>query len=344
MKLVTYRTISSTEPMFGAIITETSVVSFSTIMKKRNTYVNSLENMDKYLRHLPESQSIANEMLLYVVKHLDQFSENEIYPIAAIKLLPPISNVPALLDFGLSPRHLKNAAINIIQRECKWPLNALLKPFISRKLRREYKQPNFRYYKCNHNAIIGDGDTIHWPSYTSYLDIEPELGIVVGKENCIAGYVIFNDSSARDVQLPEFLGLAGPARCKDFNESKGIGPYLVTPDEIENPLELNVEVRIGERLHWKGSTSEYTAHPGKVLEEVCSIFTPRPGTIIGMGTIPDCCAIETEEWLLPSDRIEITIDKLGTLTQLVPAHFEIKGQSRWRERLDLPHTSITRAR
>ena len=94
------------------------------------------------------------------------------------------------------------------------------------------------YYKCNHNAVIGDNDTIHWPAYSSYLDIEPELAIVTGNEVMpIAGYTIFNDSSARDVQFWEMVG-TGPARSKDFGHSKGLGPFIVTPDEIGDPLAL----------------------------------------------------------------------------------------------------------
>lgn len=138
------------------------------------------------------------------------------------------------------------------------------------------------------------------------------------------------------MQWPDFLALTGPTRCKDFDRSKGIGPFLATPDEIGNPLALDVDVRIGERLHWKGSTSEYSVHPAKVMEEILKVFTPLPGTIIGMGTIPDCCAIETEQWLLPSDRIQITFDKLGSLTQLVPDHVKITEPSRWEKRSDLP--------
>ncbi|WP_260612168.1 fumarylacetoacetate hydrolase family protein [Paenibacillus popilliae] len=95
------------------------------------------------------------------------------------------------------------------------------------------------------------------------------------------------------------ITLNGWRRCKDFDRSKGIGPFLVTPDEIDNPLALDVDVRIGERLHWKGSTSEYSAHPAKVMEEVLKIFTPLPGTIIGMGTIPDCCAMRPNNGCCP---------------------------------------------
>ncbi|WP_229521040.1 hypothetical protein [Paenibacillus sp. GM2] len=96
-----------------------------------------------------------------------------------------------------------------------------------------------------------------------------------------------------------------------------------------------MDVRIGERLHWKGSTFEYSAHPAKVMEEVLKVSTRLPGTMIGTGTIPDCCAIEIEQWLLPSDRIQITFDKLGTLTQLVSDHVKITEPSRRELRSDL---------
>ncbi|WP_010271926.1 fumarylacetoacetate hydrolase family protein [Paenibacillus senegalensis] len=342
MKLVTFQPDGSRAALFGAILESGFAISFSAIMQKRNRHTDRLDSMDAYLHHLPESEGEAREMLRYAAENEDQFTAHERFPLPEVRLLPPIPNIPALLDFGLSPRHLQNAAYRIIQREVKPPLRGLLQGIVRRKLQREYKQPNFRYYKCNHNAIIGDGDTINWPSFTSYLDIEPELGIVLGKDSRIAGYVIFNDCSARDVQLPDFLSLTGPARCKDFDHSKGIGPYLVTPDEAGDPLDLKVEVKIGERLRWKGSTSEYTAPPEKIVKELCSIFQPLPGTVLGMGTIPDCCAIETEEWLLPSDKIEITFDKLGTLTQFVPDHIEIREQSRWRTREDLPVLSSGR--
>ncbi|MEK5254829.1 fumarylacetoacetate hydrolase family protein [Paenibacillus sp. FSL F4-0125] len=115
-----------------------------------------------------------------------------------------------------------------------------------------------------------------------------------------------------------------------------IGPFLVTPDEIDNPLVLDVDVYIGERLHWKGSTSEYAAHPAKLMEEVLKVLTALPGTIIGMGTVPNCCAIETEQWLFPSDRIQITFYKLDTLTQLVHDHVKITEPSRCEKRSDLP--------
>lgn len=342
MKLATFQTSFSAEPIFGVVIKESYVVPFASIMKKRNHYTGKLESMDTYLHHLPESEREAKEMARYAEEFEDQFTSQERFKIDEIRLLSPIPNIPALLDFGLTPRHLQNAAFHMIQREVKWPLRLFLQRIIERKIQKEYKHPNFRYYKCNHNAIIGDKDTIHWPPFTMYLDIEPELGIVLGKDNRIAGYVIFNDCSARDVQLPDFLALTGPSRCKDFDQSKGIGPFLVTPDGVGNPLDLKVEVTIGDRLRWTGSTSEYTAAPEEVIQNLCSIFSPLPGTVVGMGTIPDCCAIETDQWLMPSDEVQITFDQLGTLTQFIPDQIEILEASRWKTREDLLFHSTMR--
>lgn len=67
---------------------------------------------------------------------------------------------------------------------------------------------------------------MNWPEYSSYLDIEPELAIVCGNDKVpIAGYTILNDVSARDVQMAEMAGGMGPARCKDFDRSKGRGHF-----------------------------------------------------------------------------------------------------------------------
>lgn len=335
MKLTIFKTPDADHPLFGIVLKDQFVLSFTTIIQKANLSVSLLESMEQYLAHLPESQDIAQRLQQYAHDHFDQFEQGEIFPIQQVRLLPPIPKVPALLDFGLSPRHLLNAGVNLIDRECKWPLRLPLKKLLQSRLSKEFQTPNFRYYKCNHHAMIGDGDTIQWPSFTSFLDIEPELGIVIGQGGRIAGYLIFNDGSARDVQWPDFLGLTGPAKCKDFDASKGIGPFLVTPDEVQDPLCLDVEVRIGDRLLWRGSTSEYTAHPEEVVKEVRSIFTPVPGTILGMGTIPDCCSLETEEWLLPGDKIEMTFTHLGTLTQYVSSQIEIRERSRWGEQPDL---------
>lgn len=250
-----------------------------------------------------------------------------------VRLLAPLSP-RAMLDFGLTPRHLRQSAATLLRHELGW-LGRLVAPLVGLRLARAARSAALPYYKCNHLAVIGDDDELGWPSYAWYLDVEPELAFVTGPAGEIAGYLIFDDASARDVQLPEMIG-TGPARSKDFARSKGLGPLLVTPDEIPDPRALAVTVRVGDRLRWRGHTSEYARPPEDVvafLREIC----PLPaGVVVGLGTVPDCTGLDHDAWIRPGERIEIEIAGLGVLRQRVPARPVIHARPRWRARTDFP--------
>src|SRR5204862_3505367 len=97
------------------------------------------------------------------------------------------------------------------------------------------------FYFTNHNAIQGPGEVYCMPDHFKQLDFELEWAVVIGKkgmnvkaaeaDDYIAGYLIMNDLSARTLQMEEMKLNLGPAKGKDF--STVIGPWLVTPDEIE---------------------------------------------------------------------------------------------------------------
>ena len=113
------------------------------------------------------------------------------------------------------------------------------------------------YYKGMPDTVIGPEDTIPWPSFTGRLDHELELAVVIGRPgrdipasralDHVFGWTIWNDVSARDVQVRELpLGL-GPAKAKDWDGSNVLGPCIVTADELDGSA-LNLEVRVnGER-------------------------------------------------------------------------------------------------
>jgi fumarylacetoacetate (FAA) hydrolase len=98
------------------------------------------------------------------------------------------------------------------------------------------------FYFTNHNAIMGPGEIPCMPDHFQKLDFELEVAVVLGKrgrnvkaadaDQYIAGYMIMNDMSARTLQMEEMLLNLGPAKGKDF--STVIGPWLVTPDELES--------------------------------------------------------------------------------------------------------------
>ena len=275
MKLLNFQFASVDLPHWGVVI-KGYAVSFETLMQKSGQTHEELTDVYSYLENLPGSEDAARELLKYGEAYISSLNDKEKMPLENVKILPPVPNPRALIDFGLSPRHLGNSSATLI-KHAFGVFGSLIAPIVRNTVEKA-TGGKMLYYKGNHNAIIGDNDTIHWPSYSSYLDIEPELAIVTGNEaKPIAGYTIFNDSSARDIQLKEMLGLGGPARSKDFDRSNGLGPFIVTPDEVGDPLALNVKVKIGNRMEWKGSTSEYCARPEKVIEYLKAVFTPIAG-------------------------------------------------------------------
>lgn len=332
MKLLNFQSASGGKLLFGVVI-KGHAVSFEVLAQKSGHETEKLADVYAYLQNLPASENEARELLRYGEAYLSSFHESEKYSLEKVRILPPLVQPSALLDFGLTPRHLGNSAATLVRHEFG-VLGSLIAPVVQKRISASAAR-KMLYYKCNHNAVIGDNDTIHWPAYSSYLDIEPELAIITGNEATpIAGYTIFNDSSARDVQFPEMFGM-GPARSKDFSHSKGLGPFIVTPDEVGDPLDLKVKVKIGERFEWKGHTNEYSARPEKVIDYLKKIFHPLPGTVIGLGTIPDCTGLDNDLWLQPGEKIEITFDKLGILRQNTSNVLGKIEPSRWRNRQEL---------
>jgi 2-keto-4-pentenoate hydratase/2-oxohepta-3-ene-1,7-dioic acid hydratase in catechol pathway len=333
MKLLNFQSPSDHAPCFGIVINGYAV-SFKILLQKSGQKHDELADVYSYLENLPSSEDAAREMLKYGEAYISSFSDSEKIPLEKAKILPPIAVPRALIDFGLSPRHLGNSSATLI-KHAFGVFGTLIAPVV-KNIVQSATRGKMLYYKGNHNAIIGDNDTIHWPAYSSYLDIEPELAIITGNEKKpIAGYTIFNDSSARDIQLKEMMDLGGPARSKDFDRSNGLGPFIVTPDEVGDPLVLNVKVKIGNRMEWKGSTSEYCASPEEVIEDLKSVFTLLPGTVIGMGTIPDCTGLDNDLWINPGEKIEIFFDKLGILRQNIPEVLGKMEKSNWGNREEL---------
>jgi len=344
LKLLNFRVPHETNPQFGVVIND-SVVSFSTLQRRFDFSYPELSDIYAYLHSFPGSQDVARELVEKASNNGWDLDPEKLAPLDKVKILPPVPKPPALIDFALAPEHLLNSGLTLVNHEKAWPVSVVMSAIVRRDYAKNRNSTDFKCYKGNHNAIIGDGDAAYWPSFTSYLDVEAELGVVVGGTQCgltratseagIAGYLIFNDFSARDVQWPELMGRLGLARCKDFDRSNGIGPFLATPDEVGNPLSLDVSVTVGERYRWTGHTSGYVVHPAIVVEYLKSFQTVMPGTIVGMGTVPGCCGLDRNEWVLPGDLVEIDFEKLGTLRQLIPSEIGPLEPSRWAARPEL---------
>lgn len=322
MKLLNFVGPGETRERFGVVI-DGYAVDFADLTKDAQ----SLASVASYCKSLPHSRDDAQTLV-------DAVSTAGIDAprLEQVKILPSVPRPPALFDFGLSPRHLLNSAETMFKHEFGPLKRRVAAAVVKRKLSKMADSDVLPYYKGNHNAIIGDGDTIGWPTYSSYIDIEPELAVVYGNaKDPIAGYTVFNDISARDIQWPEMIG-TGPTRSKDFDCGNALGPFLVTPEELPDPLNLDVKVRIGDRLEWAGSTSEYTHDAAAVIAYLSDFLTLLPGTVIGMGTIPDCTGLDNDEWVMPGETVTMEFTGLGNLSQHIPKPPENLQASRWEKR------------
>lgn len=252
--------------------------------------------------------------------------ESEILAFPQDELLHLRTDNGAYLAFGLNDIRLKTPV----------PDPKMLRDFISFethignacKLRGEsipegwYKAPV--YYKGNPYSIIGPDETMEWPHYSRLMDYELELACIIGKQgrdipeeeakDYIAGYAIMNDLSARDAQKHEMLCRLGPAKGKDF--ATVVGPWLVTPDEVD-PRNLRMTAKVNGELWSEGNsgTSYWTFE--QMIAHASKVETLYPGDILGSGTVGFGCGLELNRWLQSGDTVELEIEGLGVLRTTV---------------------------
>lgn len=188
-----------------------------------------------------------------------------------------------------------------------------------------YDQPI--YYKGNRMSFVGHRQDVIWPGYAQHLDVELELAIIIGKKgkdipasdatDYIFGYSILNDVSARDAQMIEMPGQLGPAKGKDFDTGNVLGPWIVTRDEVPHPAALDMELFVnGER--WGGGNSSQMHHDfARIIEHISASETLYPGEVVGSGTVGTGCGLEIGKRLQPGDRFDLTIEKIGTLSNRI---------------------------
>jgi len=184
-----------------------------------------------------------------------------------------------------------------------------------------YQQPT--YYKCNRFSVIGHGEDIVWPEYSLMMDYELEFGVVIGKtgkniskeeaRKHIFGYTIFNDVSARDAQMREMTASLGPGKGKDFDTGNVIGPWIVTADEVPDPYDLTMIVRVNGEERGRGNSSEMHFRFEDFIEHVSREETLRAGEYLGSGTVGNGAGLEFGRFLKEGDVIELEISKLGVL-------------------------------
>ncbi len=178
------------------------------------------------------------------------------------------------------------------------------------------------------SAIIGPNDNIIIPKNSKKSDWEVELGVVIGKEakyiteeeahDHIAGYCVVNDLSERAFQLEHSGQWVKGKSCDTFGP---IGPYLVTPDEIEDPQNLSMWLDVNGKRMQDGSTKTMVYEVNFLISYLSRFMSLQPGDIISTGTPPGVgMGMKPQVFLKPGDEMKLGIQGLGEQTQkTVPA-------------------------
>jgi len=178
------------------------------------------------------------------------------------------------------------------------------------------------YYKGMPDTVIGPEDEIPWPPWTERLDHELELAAVIGREvrdvapadalDCIFGYTIWNDMSARDVQARELPVGMGPGKAKDWDGSNVLGPCIVTADELD-PRDVAMRVSVNGDV-WGEDSSAHMHHTfADMIAYASRSQTLYPGDVLGSGTAAGGSGLELGRWLAPGDVVEMEIEGIGVL-------------------------------
>lgn len=180
------------------------------------------------------------------------------------------------------------------------------------------------YYKGD-PTFYGHLEVIPWPKYSKHLDIELEIAAIIFKKgkdisedkakDYIIGYSIFNDISARDVQMVEMKLLLGPAKGKDF--ANALGPWIVTKDEIGEIKGLRVYAKVNDEIWCDTKIEDMYWSFEKMIEYVSQDEYIRPGDVFGSGTITGCTGIDIGKRLEPNSRIELYVEKIGKLINII---------------------------
>lgn len=273
-------------------------------------------DMIGFLRAGKEGMKAALAGLEFARNHINNTGldgERLVYMRSDVTLLAPVPRPPSFRDFSMYEEHM-----TLVRIDPAFPGAA---PDIKKP--QWYTNPP--YYKGSTTAIAGPEDPVPWPYYTKRLDLELEIGIIVGRtgrnltfeqaRDHIAGYTLLIDSSARDGYGREPFG---PNKRKDFHTA--IGPALVTPDEAGDIENLACGIMVEDETWWEGSTSApHSFHPEQLVAYVSDNETIQPGDLIGTGTIGNSCSMDTQRWVKLGQRVTFWMERLGRMTlEVVP--------------------------
>ena len=173
-------------------------------------------------------------------------------------------------------------------------------------------------------TLCGTNSEIRCPNFVKQLDYEIELAVIIGKtcknidetsaKNYVFGYMIFNDVSARDIQMQDKQFTRG----KSFDTFAPCGPWITTSDEVTDPENLQMTTMVNGQIRQNSSTSNMFINISSILSKLSKVMTLEKGDIITTGT-PEGVALNNPDipFLKDGDEIDMEIEKLGRIQNTV---------------------------
>ncbi|BAJ50110.1 fumarylacetoacetate hydrolase family protein [Candidatus Caldarchaeum subterraneum] len=320
MKLVTFQHPHRREPRLGIVYGEYVIdgnMAFAVLLNEEGeedpeVLADALlpSSMISFLRRGRKAFEAAEKVLFKARSFINMsYGEGLVYELGKVRLHAPIPRPGKIIHTaGNFREHAKEA------EKAKW----------------EFPIPQWISFLKSPTAVIGPYDNIVYPKYTKELDYELEMAIVIGKRgkyipkerafDYVAGFMVFNDITARDIQRQEMKnGLLNFG--KNLDTFAPLGPYLVTKDEVSNPHNLKMELRVNGEVRQSGNTNRLSVTLQEIIEHYSWVML-EPGDIITTGTISGVAAFrENPEkyYLKPGDVVESEIESLGVMRNPVVA-------------------------
>ncbi|WNM31714.1 fumarylacetoacetate hydrolase family protein [Streptomyces sp. Li-HN-5-11] len=229
----------------------------------------------------------------------------------SVRLLAPVPRPPSIRDFLMVREHVENAFARLPPD--KRPPHSV-----------EDMARTPGHWKGNPDSVHGPEDTVPYPAFTDELDFELELAVVIGRPGRdvsvedapahIAGFTIFNDWSARDIQMEEMKIGLGPGLSKDFAFS--IGPCIRTPDDFD-AVNATMTARVDGEEWSRGTIGDMLRTFPELVSWVSRAQTLQPGDVIAGGTIANGCGLELGKYVPPGSLVELEVEGIGRLANRV---------------------------
>jgi 2-keto-4-pentenoate hydratase/2-oxohepta-3-ene-1,7-dioic acid hydratase in catechol pathway len=175
------------------------------------------------------------------------------------------------------------------------------------------------------NTLVGSGaDVQAHGQLTQQLDYEGELAVVIGRTaaripaaqamSVVAGYTVLNDISARDLQYKDLQWIRG----KSLDTWCPLGPVMLSVDEVPDPYALRIQTRVNGELRQNASCADMLFKIPELIEFITRGITLQPGDLIATGTPSGVgLGFKPPRWLVPGDRVEVSIEPIGTLRSVI---------------------------